>query len=239
MERLQKFLSAAGVASRRKAEELIRQGKVTVNGERAVLGARIQPHRDIVRVEGKIVTPEKKVYLILFKPRGVVTTRRDPQGRMTVMDLIGNTGATIHPVGRLDYDTEGLLLLTNDGDLTYKLTHPRFNINKTYRVLVAGRPTEQALKLLRRGLLLEDGWTAPARVNVLERRNEKTWVEMTIHEGRNRQVRRMWAELGYPVLQLRRTKFAFLTLGQLKPGEYRYLSRAEVKQLRALVEGKR
>ena len=145
MVRLQKFLAAAGVASRRKAEELIRQGKVTVNGRRAVLGTKVQPHKDIVKVEGKVVAPEEKVYLILYKPRGVVTTRRDPQGRQTVMDLIGNIGAVVHPVGRLDYDTEGLLLLTNDGDLTYKRTHPRFEIDKTYQVLV-NQPTEEDLK---------------------------------------------------------------------------------------------
>lgn len=235
MVRLQKFLAAAGVASRRKAEELIRQGKVTVNGRRAVLGTKVQPHKDIVKVEGKVVAPEEKVYLILYKPRGVVTTRRDPQGRQTVMDLIGNIGAVVHPVGRLDYDTEGLLLLTNDGDLTYKLTHPRFEIDKTYQVLVKGQPTEEDLESIRQGLLLEDGWTAPTRVSLLKGGRGKSWLEMTIHEGRNRQVRRMWAKLGYPVLKLRRTKFAFLTLGRLKPGDYRHLTRTEVKKLQALV----
>jgi len=236
--RLQKFLAAAGVASRRKAEELIRQGKVTVNGERAVLGTRVDPEKDIVRLDGKVVTPEKKVYLILNKPRGVVTTCRDPQGRRTVLDLIGSIGAAVHPVGRLDYDTEGLLLLTNDGDLTNKLIHPRYQIEKTYHVLVEGRPTEQDLETLRRGLLLEDGWTAPARVSILKEMRGKTWLEMSIHEGRNRQVRRMWARLGYPVLKLRRTRFAFLTLGRLRPGEYRHLSREEVRKLRALTREK-
>lgn len=238
VERLQKYLAASGVASRRKAEELIRQGRVTVNGKRAVLGTKVQPGKDVIRVDGKEVRKEEKVYILLYKPRGVITTCFDPQGRPTVRDLFPGIPASVHPVGRLDYDTEGLLLLTNDGKLTYLLTHPRHEVSKTYQVLVAGKPTWGDIKQLEQGVLLEDGRTAPAKVRVLGYHGRGTLLEMTIHEGRKRQIRRMCATLGYPVLKLKRTQIGFLTLGRLQPGGYRYLTPVEVRKLRRLARGK-
>lgn len=230
-ERLQKYLAAAGIASRRKSEELIRQGRVTVNGELAVLGVRVHPERDVIVVDGQRVKKERKTYIMLNKPAGVITTCRDPRGRTTVKDLLADVTVAVHPVGRLDYDSEGLLLLTNDGDLTFRLTHPRYEVKKTYHVLVDGVPSADEIEQLRRGILLADGWTAPAAIEVLASRREETLLAFTIHEGRNRQVRRMWAHLGYSVVGLYRVSFGPLTLGHLKPGEYRYLSRQEVEEL--------
>ena len=235
--RLQKYLSAAGVASRRKSEQLIRQGRVTVNGQIAVLGVKVQPRRDIIAVDGKEVRREKKVYIMLNKPTGVITTCRDPRGRTTVKDLLIGVSTAVHPVGRLDYDSEGLLLLTNDGDLTYRLTHPSHKVKKTYHVLVGGVPTPGEILQLREGVLLADGWTAPAAVEVLGPRDGGTLFEVTIHEGRNRQVRRMWAKFGYRVMSLRRVKFGPLTLGRLQPGEFRPLSNLEVCELKGIFRG--
>ena len=231
---LQKYLSAAGVASRRKSEELIRQGRVRVNGEIAILGIRVLPDRDIVEVDGKRVTREEKVYIMLNKPAGVITSCRDPRGRTTVIDLLTGITAAVHPVGRLDYDSEGLLLLTNDGDLTYRLTHPSYQVKKTYHVLIKGVPTQEDVQKLRQGILLEDGWTAPAGIRVLGPRKGGTLIEFTIHEGRNRQVRRMWASMGYWVIRLRRVKFGPLTLGGLEPGRFRYLDRRDVMRLKGV-----
>lgn len=238
MERLQKYLAAAGVASRRQSEELIRQGRVTVNGKIAVLGTKVLPGRDMVEVDGKEVRRAEKVYIMLNKPLGVITSCQDPRGRTTVMDLLTGITAVVHPVGRLDYDSEGLLLLTNDGDLTYRLTHPSYQVKKTYQVVIGGVPTPGDIKRISKGILLDDGWTAPAGIQVLGPQTGGTLLELTIHEGRNRQVRRMWAKLGHSVIRLRRVKFGPLTLGQLGPGEFRPLDRREVERLWMVFKGR-
>ncbi|MDI3546658.1 MAG: rRNA synthase [Halanaerobiales bacterium] len=236
MERLQKVMAHAGIASRRKSEEIIAQGRVKVNGRVVTeLGTKVFPD-DIIEVDGKIITEEKKIYLLLNKPAGYVTTVDDPQGRKTVLDLIKGVSQRIYPVGRLDYDTSGLLILTNDGDLTHFLTHPSHQIDKTYRVEVKGHPGRSDLRKLAEGVELEDGITAPARVNSIRRRKQTTLFNITIHEGRNRQVRRMCEKIGFPVINLKRIAFAFLRLDGLPEGEFRFLSDQEVRRLKDLKE---
>lgn len=236
-ERLQKIISQAGIASRRRAEELITAGRVAVNGRIvAELGAKVEPGRDVVTVDGRPLAGEEKVYVLLNKPRGVVTTLSDPRGRKTVADIVADLPVRLYPVGRLDYNTEGLLLLTNDGDLTHALTHPSHEIGKTYVATVAGRPSEEKLDRLRIGITLEDGVTAPARVKLIgydPERNAAT-LEIIIHEGRNRQIRRMCEAIGHPVDKLKRTEFAFLTLEGVHRGRYRRLAPEEVVRLRQL-----
>lgn len=239
MERLQKILARAGIASRRKCEQLILDGRVTVNG-RVVreLGVKADPHKDRITVDGRPIRAEKHVYLMLYKPRGVVSTVSDPQGRKTVLDLIGNeVRERIFPVGRLDMDTSGLLLLTNDGELMHALLHPSRKIYKTYRAYVQGSVSREEVEQLQKGVQLEDGMTAPARVRKVRETEGRTLLEIAIHEGRNRQVRRMCEAVGHPVLSLRRVKFAFLTLGRLKAGEYRFLTWEEVARLLRLARG--
>lgn len=234
-ERLQKVISQAGIASRRESEELIKAGRVKVNGVVVTeLGTKVEPTRDKVAVDNKLIRSEKPVYILLNKPRGIVTTLHDPEGRKTVASLLPDISERIYPVGRLDYNTEGLLIMTNDGELTHALTHPSHEIAKTYRAKVLGKPPEEKLDRLRTGIKLEDGLTAPARVNMIDYEREKdlTTVEIVIFEGRNRQVRRMFEAIGHPVRQLKRIKFAFLTLIGLRRGAYRHLEPAEVENLR-------
>ncbi len=234
-ERLQKVISQAGIASRRDSEELIKAGRVKVNGVVVrELGTKVEPTRDKVAVDNKLIRSEKPVYILLNKPRGIVTTLHDPEGRKTVASLFPDISERIYPVGRLDYNTEGLLIMTNDGELTHALTHPSHEIAKTYRAKVLGKPPEEKLDRLRTGIKLEDGLTAPARVNTIDYEREKdlTTVEIVIFEGRNRQVRRMFEAIGHPVRQLKRIKFAFLTLIGLRRGAYRHLEPAEVENLR-------
>ncbi|MDR3591463.1 MAG: pseudouridine synthase [Negativicutes bacterium] len=236
-ERLQKVISQAGIASRRHAEELITAGKVTVNGKTVTeLGTKVQLGKDVVTVDGKPIAAQKKHYILLYKPRGIVTTLEDPEGRRTVSELVADIPARLYPVGRLDYNTEGVLLLTNDGPLTHALTHPSHNISKTYLAEVVGKPTEEKLDRLRIGIRLEDGITAPARIRLVEHSSEKNTsrLEIIISEGRNRQVRRMCEAIGHPVDKLKRVKFAFLTLEGLRRGRYRQLSPEEVQELKAL-----
>lgn len=236
-ERLQKIISQAGVASRRHAEELIIAGRVTVNGRVvAELGAKVEPGRDIVAVDGRPLAGEEKVYVLLNKPRGVVTTLSDPRGRKTVAELVAGIPARLYPVGRLDYNTEGLLLLTNDGELTHALTHPSHGIYKTYVATVAGRPSEEKLDRLRMGITLDDGVTAPARVKLTgyDPAKDTATLQIIIREGRNRQIRRMCEAIGHPVGKLKRTEFAFLTLEGVHRGRYRQLTPEEVAGLRQL-----
>ena len=239
MERLQKVIAYAGVASRRKAEQLITEGKVKVNGKVVrELGTKVASS-DTIEVEGVKLEKENKVYFLLYKPRGYISAVTDDKGRKTVVDIFKKrVPERIFPVGRLDYDTTGLLLLTNDGEFSYQLTHPKFKIDKTYVARVKGIPTIEGLKKLQRGIKLEDGKTAPAKVNMtsFDEKAGKAICEITIHEGRNRQVRRMFEAIGTPVVKLKREKFAFLTLGNLNPGEYRELTKQEVKWLRVLAE---
>jgi pseudouridine synthase len=234
MERLQKIIANAGVASRRSAERLIEQGRVRVDGRVVTtLGIQVDPHTSVIEVDGKRVTVDvARVCILLNKPRGCVTTRRDPQSRPTVMDWLPREYQHLHPVGRLDFDTEGLLLLTNDGELTNALTHPRHEVRKTYRARVRGRISRDALKRLERGVVLDDGLTAPARVKTISQNERVSVIEIEVHEGRKRQVRRMCEFVGHPVLALQRVRIGDLTLGQLKPGEYRRLTEAEMGKLR-------
>jgi 23S rRNA pseudouridine2605 synthase len=234
MERLQKILAQAGVASRRKCEEYITNGRVKINGEVVTeLGTKADPEKDQIEVDGKPIHQEKKVYILFHKPKGVITSVEDPQGRKIVTDFIKGVKERIYPVGRLDYETEGLLLLTNDGEWTNKLIHPSHKIRKTYWATVEGIPTEDKLNKLAAGILLDDGLTAPAEVYVLEFRKEKkeTLIEIIIHEGRNRQVRRMCETIGHPVKSLRRIKFDFLTLQGVARGKFRHLREDEVRRL--------
>lgn len=231
-ERLQKYLARCGIASRRKAEEIIKEGRVQVNGQTVtVMGLTVTPGVDEIKVDGKMVLPvEKPVYLLLNKPAGYVTTAKDERGRPTVLELVKEIDARVYPVGRLDMDTEGLLLLTNDGYLAYKLTHPKHEIKKTYHAKVKGIPTQKELTLLRQGIFLDGRKTAPAKVRILKPGRE-TLVEIVLHEGRNRQVRRMFAKIGHPVVALKRVKLAFINLGKLEVGAYRHLTREEVDRL--------
>jgi 23S rRNA pseudouridine2605 synthase len=230
-ERLQKLLARAGLGSRRVAEELIADGRVTVNGETAVLGRRADPERDVIALDGvTVIVRDDLVYYLLNKPAGYVSTASDPEGRATVVELVPST-PRVYPVGRLDYDTEGLLLLTNDGELTQLLTHPSFGVVKTYLAEVDGDPAPVTVRRLREGIELDDGPTAPARVKVVQRREGTTAVEIGIHEGRNRQVRRMCDAVGHPVLRLVRTRIGPLHDGKLKPGDWRPLSAGEVRRL--------
>lgn len=236
-ERLQKIISQAGIASRRHAEKLISDGRVSVNGiVIKELGTKIEPRKDRVTVDGKLLSCQKYVYILLYKPKGVVTTLNDPQKRKTVLDLIKDIPERIYPVGRLDYNTEGLLLLTNDGELTNSLIHPSRKIKKVYLAKVNGIPIEEKLDRFRVGMKLEDGMTAPALVNIIDvdkDRNTAT-LEIIIHEGKNRQIRRMCEKIGHPVKQLKRIKFAFLDLKGVRRGSYRHLTPVEVQELKSL-----
>ncbi|MEG0472465.1 MAG: pseudouridine synthase [Solibacillus sp.] len=239
MERLQKVIAYAGVASRRKAEQLIVEGKVKVNGKVIrELGTKVASS-DTIEVEGVKLEKEDKVYFLLYKPRAYISAVTDDKGRKTVTDIFKkHVHQRIFPVGRLDYDTTGLLLLTNDGEFSNLMTHPKFKIDKTYIARVKGIPTKQGLMKLQGGIKLEDGKTAPAKVSMtsFDEAAGKAICEITIHEGRNRQVRRMFEAIGTPVVKLKRERFAFLDLSGLVAGEYRQLSKHEVKQLRVLAE---
>ena len=234
-DRLQKVMAHAGVASRRKSEEIIKEGRVKVNGEVVTeMGVKVEPEVDEIEVDGEIISKEKRVYILLYKPLGYVTTVDDPRGRKTVLDLVDNVKQRIYPVGRLDYNTSGLLLLTNDGELTYVLTHPSYEIDKTYMVEAEGYVSDDKLQKLEKGVKLSDGITAPAEVNMQNRDSFTTQFELTIHEGRNRQVRRMCEKISNPVKKLERIKFANLNLDGLEPGDYRELTTKELKKLQNL-----
>jgi pseudouridine synthase len=245
--RLQKILAQWGIASRREAEAMIEQSRVRINGELARLGQKADPEKDIITVDGQTVSVIQRpalVYLLLHKPLGVVSTCDDPQRRQTVLDLLPkelSSGKGIHPVGRLDADTTGALILTNDGDLTFGLTHPRHNVSKTYRVLVEGHPPQEVLKMWRQGVLLDGRKTRAAQVKKIEGLAYSTWLEVVLKEGRNRQIRRVAQQLGHPVIRLHRTAIGSIQLqapgqGSLGVGEYRYLEDFEIRFLKTAVE---
>jgi 23S rRNA pseudouridine2605 synthase len=236
MIRLQKILSAAGVASRRASEQMILEGRVMVNGATVhELGTKADPSKDVIKVDGRrIKTDVTHRYIVLYKPKGYVTTRKDPEGRRTVMDLIGE-GAYIYPVGRLDYDSEGLLLMMTDGDLAARLMHPRHEVDKVYEVIVMGTPDARAIEKLRKGVYIEGGRTSPADVHVegtVKGARPTTKLTITIREGRNRQIRKMCSAVGLPVRDLRRVRMGPIGLGRLKPGQWRDLSTREVADLK-------
>jgi 23S rRNA pseudouridine2605 synthase len=240
--RLQKFLAEAGLGSRRGCEDLIRADRVTVDGAPARLGVSVDPETQVIVVDGRPVTQEKKEYWLLNKPVGVLSAAVDPRGRRTVVDCVPARGR-VFPVGRLDLNSTGLLLLTNDGELAARLLHPRYHVEKEYVVTVRGTVAEAALGRLRHGILLEDGPTAPAKVEVIDHtrsasRGTLTILRITIHEGRKRQVRRMLEAVGHRVITLHRTRFAGLTDAGLAPGQARSLSSFEVEQLRRTMAGK-
>jgi 23S rRNA pseudouridine2605 synthase len=232
-ERLQKTLSRAGFGSRRACEELIRAGRVTVNGQLAKLGDQVDPETDRILVDGRPIAPsEALTYIALYKPRGVVSAVTAPDPRPTVRDLVGVPGR-LYPVGRLDVDSEGLILLTNDGELANRLTHPRYGHEKEYRVLVARHPDEEQLEAWRRGVVLEEGYrTAPAEVRVESFSGKGTWLRVILREGRKRQIRETGSQIGLPVVKIIRVRIGTLQLGNLKPREWRYLSEAEVAALK-------
>lgn len=235
MERLQKVMANSGIASRRKSEELIKAGRVKVNSQIVFeLGSKVSKN-DIIEVDNVKISNEEKVYILLNKPRGVVTTSHDEHNRKTVIDLI-ETDKRIYPVGRLDYDTTGLILLTNDGEFTNNITHPKNKIDKTYVAKINGILSISDIMALKKGVVIDQYKTSKARVKVrkIDNKNNNSIVEITIHEGKNHQVKKMFESLGYKVLKLKREKIAFLTLKGLNSGEYRMLNSKEVNQLYAL-----
>lgn len=238
--RLQKFLASAGLASRRRCEELIAEGRVKVNGAVVTrLGTRVDPSADVIEVDGKRLLPApEKFYVMLNKPKGYVTTARDELGRRTVLDLVSGLKSRLFPVGRLDMETEGLLILTNDGEFANLLMHPRHEVWKTYVAVVRGHISKEAVNALCRGIVLEDGPTAPAKVRLLKS-DDRSVVELSIREGRKRQVRRMFAALGYGIEDLKRISYGPIRLGDLPKGRWRLLSKAEVEKLMALAKNKK
>jgi 23S rRNA pseudouridine2605 synthase len=242
-ERLQKLIAAAGIASRRHAEEMIAAGEVTVNGKVVTEpGTKADPERDHIKVRGRLINPLLKsrelFYVLLNKPRGYLTSLADPEGRPLVTELVPHALGRLHPVGRLDFNTEGLLLLTNDGEFTNFITSARNRVAKVYEVKVKGVPPEDAIERLRRGITLEDGVrTAPAEIKMTDESTTNTWYEVVLHEGRNQQIRRMFDAIGHSVIKLRRVKIGFLKDERLAPKQWRFLTPAEVA--RFMSDGKR
>lgn len=231
--RLQKYLAQCGIASRRKAEALIAEGRVSVDGRTVdTMGIKIDPEVQQIRFDGKPVIPEKRqIYILLNKPKGYVTTVADPQGRPIVTDLVQDTSERLFPVGRLDLDTQGALLLTNDGDLAQKMQHPSYEVTKTYEAQVAGKPKQKDLDSLAKGIVLEGKMTSPAQLSVIKNFSGSTLLRITIHEGRKRQVRKMFAAIGHPVKRLKRIAYGSLYLGNLAEGSYRRLNKQDLKKI--------
>jgi len=232
--RLAKFLSHAGIASRRQCEELLREGQVKVNGNIVTeMGFQVDPIVDQIEFAGQIIKSEQTaVYLLLNKPPGYICSAYDPQGRPTVLDLVQDIDQRIYPVGRLDFDTAGLIILSNDGEFTNLMIHPRYKIEKRYEAWVEGKVDDLELHAIRLGMVLDDGPTAPAKSSLLRQEVRKSLIEIRIHEGRKRQVKRMCAAMGHPVLSLKRTGIAFLSLNGLSEGQYRHLTLKEVAELK-------
>jgi len=231
-ERLQKILAKSGLASRRSAEQLIRDGRIHVNGQKVQeMGHKADPACDLITCDGKPISFEQKIYILLNKPAGYVTTLSDPQGRPVVTDLLSDIPLRLFPVGRLDLDTEGALLMTNDGSLANSILHPKFEVNKTYEALVTGSPSPESLKHLEQGLDIDGIRTRPAAVQVLKRTPTQTLIKIIIHEGKKRQVRKMFQAIHHRVLHLKRTAYGRLSLGALPLGKYRILSSNDVKKI--------
>jgi len=232
LERLQKILSDYGIASRRKAEELIKEGRVTVNGQIAQLGQKADPEKDYIKVNGKLlIKPEPKVYYAFYKPRKVITSLIDPEGRPTIKDFIKGIKFRIYPVGRLDFDSEGLLLLTNDGELAYHVMHPSSEIEKTYLVKVDGIIKPDTIEKLKKGIKIDGKLAIPVSVNLVKKLKANSWIRITLHEGRKRQIRKMLERVGHPVIRLIRISIDGVRLGKLKPGQYRTLTKEEIEAL--------
>lgn len=233
-ERLQKIIAAAGIASRRAAEELIVGGKVTVNGQVVnTLGSKADPNKDHIKVQGRLLRSSKgqeKIYILLNKPIGYLTSRSDPSKRQLVIDLVGKYRNQVHPVGRLDLNTEGLILMTNDGEFTNLVAHASHNIPKVYAVKVKGKPSEVQIKKIARGVEIDRVKTAPAKIEFIEETETNAWYRVTLHEGRNQQIRKMFDSIGHSVVKLRRIAIGFLKDEKLKPGELRFLNEIEVKR---------
>ncbi|MGE5405340.1 MAG: pseudouridine synthase, partial [Candidatus Saccharibacteria bacterium] len=230
--RLARAIALGGVTSRRKAEDLIIRGLVSVNGILVNdVATEVDPDQDTIEVEGRVINREQNVYLMLHKPAGYISSVKDTHGRPTVLELLKGVDARVFPVGRLDYDTEGLILLTNDGEFANLMMHPRYEIIRVYHAQVNGTPAAEKLQQLAQGVMIDGEMTAPAQVRLLKSEGGRAWVELKIHEGRKRQVRKMLAAVGHRVVKLKRVKLGFLELGSLRPGEFRFLTAREVKEL--------
>ncbi|MEL6344334.1 MAG: pseudouridine synthase [Myxococcota bacterium] len=239
-ERIQKVIARTGVASRREAEQMVIDGRVQVNGEVIYRpGHPVNPHEDLIKVDDKpLPPPEERVYLLLNKPRGYVTTRHDPEERKTVIELVEDLRVRVEPVGRLDMNTSGALLMTNDGDLAHALTHPSTEAPKRYLVKVWKTPSDKTLNRIRRGVTLEDGRTAPCKLRVIDQTDsENAWIEITVTEGRNRLIRRIFEKVGHPVSKLRRESFATISIRGMEPGQLRPLTGPEIQRLHEIVDG--
>lgn len=233
-ERLQKYIAKCGAASRRKAEELIFDGRVKVNGSVVNNVVIVDDEVDVVELDGKVIKPEENmVYIMVNKPTEIITSAKDQFDRKTVLDIV-NVKERVYPVGRLDYDTSGLLILTNDGDVTNRMTHPSHEVNKVYAAEIIGVPTKEEMDSFEKGLKIEDYITSPARIRIIESKRDMALIEVTIHEGKNRQVRKMCEAIGHPVINLKRIAFGKLKLGKLKLGEWRNLSESEIEYLKSI-----
>jgi 23S rRNA pseudouridine2605 synthase len=236
LERIQKILAKAGIASRREAERMVIDGRIAVNGKMIrTLGFKADLSKDHIKVDGKRLTRfEPNITLLMNKPRGYLSTVEDPQGRPTVMDLLKGVRGRIYPVGRLDFDAEGMLLLTNDGDLAYTLSHPKFSIQRAYLVKVKGAPEEKAINRLKKGIGLEDGKARAVSIHILREGEKNSWVRIVVTEGRNRLVKRMFLSIRHPVLKLKRVQFGPIHLGSLPTGQFRYLTPDEMMKLKLI-----
>ncbi len=239
MIRIQKVIADAGISSRRAAEQLLLQGRIIVNGQVvSELGTKVDPDRDHIRVDGKLIpNSQPKVYMMLHKPQGCVSTLHDPEGRKTIKDFFRTSSLRLYPVGRLDFNTEGLILLTNDGDFAARLLHPRFHVPRTYVAKISGTLTDQSIAQLKNGVMLDGEMTAPCRINKLKKLATNSWLEITLYEGRKRQIRRMMETVGCSVIRLKRIGFGSLRIGTLAPGQSRPLEHEELTQLRTSMEG--
>jgi len=239
-DRLHKIIARSGLTSRRKAEDLIRQGRVQVNGTVVTTqGAKADAANDSIEIDGvALEKPENRVYIVLNKPGGHITSRHDPQGRPTVYSLISSVPERVFSVGRLDFDTEGLLVMTNDGEMAQAMQHPRYGIPRTYLVKVHGVPSQQALQKLRKGIVIDGIKTSRATIRVLEKTLKNTWLEVILREGRNRQIKKMFDISGYRTMRIKRTAFGPLLLGKLPSGRYRFMNKTEISSLRKLIQGK-